>query len=126
MNKVLASALGCLTLSLSLSAFAGETPAPDADHPCHSEIQKLCPKETLGEGMGKCVHSHMGELSPACQAKMKVMKDKVHSAMEACHADVKKLCASVKRGGGRIVKCLKEQSANVSAPCKEKMSEWKE
>ena len=134
MKKALAT-LGCLTLTWTLSAFSADAagpvpvpvpPASNADHPCHSEIQKVCPKEKLGEGMGKCVHTHMKEFSPACQAKMSAMKDKVHSAMEACHADVQKLCGNVKRGGGRIVKCLKEHQADVSEPCKAKMAEWKD
>ena len=38
-------------------------------------------------------------------------------AARACVADVKKLCAGVKPGEGRIGGCVKEHVAELSAPC---------
>lgn len=35
-----------------------------------------------------------------------------------CKADVEKFCAGVQPGEGRIVKCLKEHDAELSAECK--------
>jgi len=35
----------------------------------------------------------------------------------ACGADVKKFCASVKSGGGRILSCLAENKDKISADC---------
>jgi Cysteine rich repeat len=37
--------------------------------------------------------------------------------MEACREDAQKLCAKVKPGHGRMIKCLKKQKANVSPNC---------
>lgn len=37
---------------------------------------------------------------------------------EACRDDLKTYCASVEKGGGRKVKCLKENEAKLSASCK--------
>jgi hypothetical protein len=37
----------------------------------------------------------------------------------ACAADVKKLCADVTPGGGRIIQCLKEHKDEVSDGCKQ-------
>jgi hypothetical protein len=37
----------------------------------------------------------------------------------ACAADYKKLCPDVRMGGGRIVRCLKEHDADLSAPCRQ-------
>lgn len=34
-------------------------------------------------------------------------------------ADYKKLCPDVRSGGGRIVRCLKEHEADLSAPCRQ-------
>lgn len=43
-----------------------------------------------------------------------------------CKADVEKLCKDVQPGEGRIVKCLKEHEAELSAECKAKKDEVKE
>jgi len=42
-------------------------------------------------------------------------------AAPSCKADVAKLCPEVKPGGGRIAQCLKQNEAQVSAPCKERI-----
>jgi len=44
---------------------------------------------------------------------------------EKCQADVEKLCAKVERGQGRIIQCLNEHSADLSADCKKAMEEAK-
>jgi len=36
----------------------------------------------------------------------------------ACDADIQKLCAGVKPGGGRILACLKQHQETVSDNCK--------
>ena len=36
---------------------------------------------------------------------------------EACAADYKSLCTGVQPGGGRIIACLKENEAKLSANC---------
>ena len=36
-----------------------------------------------------------------------------------CKADVEKLCAGIQPGGGRIAECLKQNQAQVSAPCQD-------
>jgi hypothetical protein len=40
----------------------------------------------------------------------------------ACQADVAKLCSDIQPGGGRIVSCLRQKEAQVSASCKEAMA----
>jgi hypothetical protein len=37
--------------------------------------------------------------------------------MHACAGDVKRLCAGIQPGGGRIKACMKKKMAQVSAPC---------
>ena len=37
----------------------------------------------------------------------------------ACSGDVQRLCAGIKRGGGRIGECLKAHAHEVSPQCKE-------
>lgn len=43
-----------------------------------------------------------------------------------CKADIEKFCGDVQPGEGRILKCLKEHEAELSAGCKEKGTELKE
>jgi hypothetical protein len=44
-------------------------------------------------------------------------------AMKVCEADVKKYCANVQLGEGRIAKCLRENQGQVSPDCKAKLKE---
>ena len=44
-------------------------------------------------------------------------------ALKVCEADVKKYCANVQRGEGRIAKCLHEHQDQVSPDCKAKLKE---
>jgi Cysteine rich repeat len=41
----------------------------------------------------------------------------------ACIADIKKLCAGVQLGGGRVAGCLKEHLNELSPPCQELVAE---
>lgn len=42
-----------------------------------------------------------------------------------CKADREKLCGSTEKGGGQIMKCMKENEASLSAECKEHMASKK-
>lgn len=44
------------------------------------------------------------------------------AASEACAPDVKKFCAAIEKGGGRIVKCLKDHQADLSDACKAQLT----
>ena len=44
----------------------------------------------------------------------------------ACKADVEKVCAGIQPGGGRIAECLKQNEAQVSAPCKDAIAKARE
>ncbi|MFG1345022.1 cysteine rich repeat-containing protein [Xanthobacter autotrophicus DSM 431] len=46
-----------------------------------------------------------------------VSVDQLKALRTACEADVKKLCAGIQPGGGRIVQCLKDHRQEVSPPC---------
>lgn len=47
-------------------------------------------------------------------------------ARSACKADYKRYCSNVQLGGGRVMKCLKENEASLSQPCKDALAEAKE
>lgn len=42
-----------------------------------------------------------------------------------CHDDAQKFCKDVKRGGGRMIKCMKEHESELSQACKDHRSEMK-
>lgn len=47
----------------------------------------------------------------------------VKAAVSACKADRDRLCSGVWPGGGRIVRCLAEKSAQLSPGCRTSMEE---
>ena len=42
----------------------------------------------------------------------------VHEAHEACKEDISKYCKDIQPGRARIVRCLKEHDADISADCR--------
>jgi hypothetical protein len=58
-------------------------------------------------------------------ASYTVSADDSHN-LPACKGDVDQFCKDVKPGGGRIAHCLKTNSANVSAGCKQAIADAKE
>jgi len=40
-----------------------------------------------------------------------------------CEADIKKACANITPGGGRLAACIKERLAELSEPCKARLAE---
>jgi hypothetical protein len=48
------------------------------------------------------------------------------SPRAACKSDVDKLCPGIQPGGGRIIACLKQNQAQVSAACKDALAKARE
>jgi hypothetical protein len=46
----------------------------------------------------------------------------VSAAQKACMADAKAICSGVAPGGGRILKCLQANMAQVSQPCQQALA----
>jgi hypothetical protein len=91
------------------------------DKPCQGDAQKLCPGMKIGQGLGKCLADHQDQLSDGCKAKFKENKDKMKEAIAKCEADKKKFCPDTQPGEGRILKCLQEHAAQLSADCKSQL-----
>ncbi len=90
--------------------------------PCAGDVQKFCKDVQPGAGrIARCLKEHENDLSLACKRQMAEVKKGVHEFREACEDDVLRLCAGVKPGGGRIIKCLKENENELSPECKAKM-----
>ena len=104
-----------LVLTISASVFAAE---PEKDGRCLAEVKKLCPNLTMKDGLGKCLRAHKDEFSKECQEKVEEKKAELKASFKDCKDDVKKVCAGVERGEGRIIKCLKENAEKLSSACK--------
>lgn len=104
---------------LSVAAFFGVT-AVSAKGECRADREKFCANVTKGDhkAMWQCMKEHENELSDACKNHIAKVREKSRETKKACKADYKKLCKDVKPGEGRILKCLKENEAQLSEGCK--------
>jgi hypothetical protein len=78
-----------------------------------------------GGRIAQCLKEHANELSPACKTQAVKVKEKIHDFANACKADMKMHCKGTQPGEGRLVQCLKQHEAELSADCKEMMIQGK-
>ncbi len=67
-------------------------------------------------------HVLMQSLATTILAIGLAMSGSAYAGGPSCKADVQKYCASVQPGGGRIAQCLKQNEAQLSASCKERIA----
>jgi hypothetical protein len=82
--------------------------AKKGDGPCAADAKKFC---------AKCMKSHEAELSPACQAEMKRVEERIEQVREQCKADAEKFCKGIRPGQGRILACLKSHQSELAPAC---------
>ncbi len=120
MRYIFSIMLLCL-MSLPLGALEARA---EGRGPCARDIETFCKDVQPGGGrIVNCLKEHESELSQACRERGQEVKAKVKDAQQACRGDVEQFCKDVQPGGGRIVKCLKEHEAQLSAGCKEQMGQ---
>ncbi len=87
--------------------------------PCADDVKKFCKDVKPGGGrIIRCLEEHQSELSDGCKKHAETQKAQMQSHGGPCKADVEKFCKDVKRGGGRIAKCLEGHESELSAECK--------
>jgi hypothetical protein len=119
-SKWIALVVGMVGLTLCICAPAGA----QTKNPCADDVQKFCKDVKPGGGrLAKCMKEHEKDLSPQCKASIEETRAKAKEAHEACADDVQRFCKDVKPGGGRIVKCLKQNEKELSAECREKLTQ---
>ncbi len=106
-------------LILTIATLLGMT-SVSAKGECRTDREKFCGNVIKGnhKGMWQCMKEHENELSEECKNHIAQVREKSRDIKKACKQDYKKLCMQVKAGEGRIIKCLKENEAQLSEGCK--------
>jgi hypothetical protein len=92
---------------------------------CRQDSDKLCPGLADKEAI-PCLKQHEAELSTACKVNLAEARQMVREAKDACEPDIKKFCADVQQGEGRIRRCLKSHEAELSEGCKTTIAKAKQ
>jgi len=94
---------------------------------CKAELEKYCSNVTPGEGrVLACLYAHNNKLSGRCEYALYDAAAQLERAAAAlayvaneCGPDLRKYCAGVQAGEGRLLDCLKRKDAEVSNRCKQ-------
>jgi hypothetical protein len=122
--------IGIQIAVLSLIALSvigeGRAYAAEEELPCAEEIAKYCKEVKPGGGrILKCLDEHEKELSVSCKRKLEESKERLMKAQQACAGDMEKFCKDVQPGGGRILKCLREHTQELSPACRQEVEKTK-
>ena len=86
--------------------------------PCKADVQKFCKNVRSGNGrVMRCMKQYDRHLSDACRQHIAEVKEKTSVFANVCGKDVKKFCADVKPGDGRVYACLKQHRPDLAARC---------
>jgi hypothetical protein len=88
---------------------------------CEAEIEQLCPDSVEGHDRARCLERRAKDLPSPCQNQLRERfvkwKEDRNRTVAACKEDVRRLCATLKPGDGRIMQCLQEHAQEVSDRC---------
>jgi hypothetical protein len=116
-SPIPAARLGVFLIGIvGLPVFA--QPAP-ANGPCADDAKKFCADVKPGEGrVAACLKEHENELSAQCKEQREKARAKGNAFGRACGKDIRKFCAGMQVGGGRVMECLNRNSAELTESCK--------
>jgi hypothetical protein len=122
-----------LLLTLALPAFAAEDPLTKGvqgaldtfSAGCQKELTTFCKDVVPGEGrIVACLYAYQDKLTPRCEyalydsvGQLDRTLANLSYAIGECRDDLKKHCADVKPGEGRLLDCMNKNEAKVSARC---------
>ena len=98
---------------------------------CKTELESFCKNVTPGEGrVLACLYAYEDKLSGRCEYAVYDAAAQLERAVTAlsyvaneCEDDLKKHCASVEAGEGRLAACLKKNEKDLSSRCKDAMKD---
>jgi len=86
---------------------------------CEGDVTKLCKAVQPGEGrVVTCLKDHESGLSTSCQSAFNEWRMARMQLTAACAGDIGKWCQQVPEGGGRILRCLRGRTADLSSDCR--------
>ena len=93
-----------------------------AQNPCDQDSAKICGGVEPGDGrVNACLMTHPDELSKPCREAVKLANDSLPDMRQTCIQDANRFCIQyVNDSRTRLLDCLKNNIANVSAECKAK------
>ena len=109
-------AVSCLTIAAIPTVVLAQKDVVGVVHKACAPDLRQC--AGTGERQA-CIKIHFKQFSLPCQLALV----KLAAIKKACKADVKKICADIAPGGGRIEACMKDHFADMSEGCKETISQ---
>jgi hypothetical protein len=92
---------------------------------CQQELATICKDVKPGDGrIIACLYAFQDKLTPKCEfafydsvSQLDKTLSTLNYAIGECKDDLKKNCAEVKPGEGRLLDCLNKNEAKVTARC---------
>ena len=115
---------------MSAEAAMGD-PLKTFEEGCKVELEKYCAMVTPGNGrLLGCLFAYQDKLSNKCEYALYDAAVQLERAVAAltyvvneCDDDLEKFCSDVAPGEGRLMDCMNNNMANVSARCKSAMKD---
>jgi hypothetical protein len=93
---------------------------------CKGDVDQYCKDVKPGQGrVAKCLKQNEAKLSTACKEQMtkaheqmQHMHKRMQEVEQACTGDVEQFCKGTRPGGGRLLKCMKQNEGKLSEGCK--------
>ncbi len=112
-------------------AMAGQDLIKSVAEGCKQEIKTFCKDVTPGEGrMLACFYAHNDKLSNKCEYALYDASAQLERFVAAltyianeCRSDLKQFCSGVRKGEGRLLKCLIDNEKQLSDRCSTAMKD---
>jgi hypothetical protein len=91
---------------------------------CRDDIEKLCPGTPPGgTRLMQCLTKNHSRLSAGCAEKLREIRESAAKEWEPCRQDREKFCRDANPEGGRLARCMQDNSERLSKACRTKMAE---
>ncbi len=120
-----------MVLVFGTSVFAAENLVETVAKGCKSELETYCKDVTPGEGrILACLYSREDKLSGQCEYALYDAAVQLERALTAlayvaneCRDDLRKFCADIKPGEGRLLACVDKNEKQLSSRCMKAIKE---